>query len=99
MIETEREPKILAALGRFPGVALLDARQIGKTTLARRIAAAKPGAVFLDLERPSDAAKLTEPELFLGPLADRLAFVSVHSGAKWCILTPCQSPKNWSAKA
>jgi len=47
-------------------------RQVGKTTLARRVAAAKPGAVFLDLERPSDAAKLAEPELFLGPLADRL---------------------------
>lgn len=72
MIERELQPKILAALGQFPCVALLGARQVGKTTLARRIAAAKPGAVFLDLERPSDVAKLAEPELFLGPLADRL---------------------------
>jgi hypothetical protein len=72
MIDRELEPKILAALGQFPCVALLGARQVGKTTLARRVAAAKPGAVFLDLERPSDAAKLAEPELFLGPLADRL---------------------------
>lgn len=72
MIKRDLEPQILAALGQFPCVALLGARQVGKTTLARRIAAAKPGAVFLDLERPSDAAKLIEPELFLGPLADRL---------------------------
>ena len=72
MIKRDLEPKILAALERFPCVALLGARQVGKTTLARRIAAAKPGAVFLDLERPSDAAKLAEPELFLGPLSDRL---------------------------
>ena len=72
MIERDFEPKILAALRRFPCVALLGARQVGKTTLARRVAAAKSGAVFLDLERPSDAAKLIEPELFLGPLADRL---------------------------
>src|SRR4030067_1776266 len=75
MIKRDLEPKILAALERFPCVALLGARQVGKTTLARRIAAAKPGAVFLDLERPSDAAKLAEPELFLGPLGDRLGVV------------------------
>src|SRR3972149_3853791 len=72
MIERSLEPKIRAALMRFPCVALLGARQVGKTTLARRVAAAKPRAVFLDLERPSDAAKLAEPELFLGRLADRL---------------------------
>ena len=72
MIQRDLEAKILAALGQFPCIALLGARQVGKTTLARRIAAAKPAAVFLDLERPSDAAKLAEPELFLGPLADRL---------------------------
>ncbi len=46
MINRELEPNILAALGQFPCVALLGARQVGKTTLARRIAAAKPGAVF-----------------------------------------------------
>lgn len=72
MIRRDLEPEILASLEQFPCVALLGARQVGKTTLARRVAAAKPGAVFLDLERPSDAAKLIEPELFLGPLADRL---------------------------
>ena len=72
MIQRHLEPEIRAALRRFSCVALLGARQVGKTTLARRIAAAQPGAVILDLERPSDAAKLIEPELFLGPLAGRL---------------------------
>jgi hypothetical protein len=26
-------------------------------------------------------------------------FVSVHSGAKWCMLITCRSPKSWSVKA
>lgn len=32
-------------------------------------------AVMLDLERPTDLVKLTEPELFLEPLADRLVII------------------------
>ena len=30
---------------------------------------------MLDLERPSELAKLAEPELFLEPLADRLVIL------------------------
>mgnify|MGYP001559455736 CR=1 FL=1 len=37
MIARDLEPKILAALGQFPCVALLGARQVGKTTLARAV--------------------------------------------------------------
>ena len=33
------------------------------------------GADYLDLERPSDAARLTDPELYLEPLADRLVIL------------------------
>ena len=36
----------------------------------------KPGqAVYLDMERPSDAAKLSDAELYLEPLADRLVIL------------------------
>ncbi|HVK54451.1 MAG TPA: ATP-binding protein [Burkholderiales bacterium] len=59
-------------LTQFPAVALLGARQVGKTTLAKSIVATSSNAVYLDLERPSDAAKLAEPELFLQRLQDRL---------------------------
>lgn len=52
------------ALNSFPVVGLIGSRQVGKTTLAREIAS-KQNAVFLDLERPSDLAKLEEPELYL----------------------------------
>lgn len=50
----------------FPAVGMIGARQVGKTTLAREIASKANGpAIYLDLERPSDRAKLTEPEIYL----------------------------------
>ncbi len=49
-------------LGAFPVVALLGARQVGKSTLARQIAAAWPeGNTFFDLEDPADEARLAQP--------------------------------------
>lgn len=54
------------SLRLFPAVALVGARQVGKTTLARAVCEDWPGqAIYLDLERPSDLAKLQEPELYL----------------------------------
>src|SRR5260221_14309602 len=48
-------------------VALLGARQVGKTTLARQIAAAWRGpTTFFDLEDPRHLARLAEPMLALG---------------------------------
>jgi predicted AAA+ superfamily ATPase len=55
-------------------VALLGSRQAGKTTLARTLTLNKP-IVYLDLERPSDLAKLADPELFLGQQAGRLVVI------------------------
>jgi uncharacterized protein len=55
-----------------PAVLLVGPRQVGKTTLARALAAAQPGAVFLDLERAADRAQLSEPELFLARHRQRL---------------------------
>ncbi len=54
-------------LRRTPVVALLGARQVGKTTLARQLAAAWRGPVLhLDLEDPRDLARLDDPLLALG---------------------------------
>lgn len=56
-------------LRQFRMVGLLGARQVGKTTLAREIAASFRGpATHFDLERPEDLARLREPELALAPL-------------------------------
>ncbi|MDH3604211.1 MAG: ATP-binding protein, partial [Candidatus Tectomicrobia bacterium] len=53
-------------LTRYPVVAILGARQVGKTTLARQLAAraSTPTTVF-DLENPDDLAQLDEPMLAL----------------------------------
>jgi uncharacterized protein len=56
-------------LASVPCVALIGARQVGKTTLAGQIAETWAGPVHrFDLELPSDVARLNEPELALGPL-------------------------------
>ena len=60
------------ALNNFPVVAILGPRQCGKSTLAKRIVSESVDAIHLDLERPSDLAKLTEPELFLPLHRDHL---------------------------
>ena len=61
------------ALASFPVVALVGSRQVGKTTLARVIGRSHArGAVYLDLELPSDAAKLGDPETYLEGHTDRL---------------------------
>ncbi|MEO8342477.1 MAG: ATP-binding protein [Gallionella sp.] len=72
MLKRRLYPIIELALKQFPAVALLGPRQAGKTTLARNITAGRAGSLYLDLERPSDLAKLADPELFLSRYADRL---------------------------
>ena len=56
-------------------MALLGPRQIGKTTLARDIAAQMPDSVYLDLENPRDAARLADPVRYLELHADRLVIL------------------------
>ncbi|BCK86878.1 putative protein [Sideroxyarcus emersonii] len=75
MINRRLLPDVMCALAEFPAVALLGPRQAGKTTLARIIADMQQGAIRLDLERPSDLAKLADPELFLSRQGDRLVIL------------------------
>lgn len=65
------------SLAEFPVTALLGPRQVGKTTLARLVAAGMlpDKAVYLDLELPSDLAKLAEPELYLQSHQNRLVVI------------------------
>jgi len=72
MINRRLLPAIEHTLAKFPAVALLGPRQAGKTTLARIVANERPGSLYLDLERPSDLARLADPELFLSRHADQL---------------------------
>ncbi len=62
-------------LRQQPAVVLLGPRQVGKTTLAREVAAAWPGAVFLDMEDESDRARLAQPPAFFARYRDRLVVI------------------------
>jgi predicted AAA+ superfamily ATPase len=56
-------------LARHRIVAILGARQVGKSTLARQLQERRRGVVTVfDLEDPADLARLAEPMLVLGPL-------------------------------
>ncbi|WP_428275521.1 ATP-binding protein [Candidatus Palauibacter sp.] len=71
--------RVRLLLGEFPVVALLGARQVGKTTLARQLAAAysEPVAWF-DLEDPADLARLDDPGLELRPLNGLVVLDEIH---------------------
>jgi predicted AAA+ superfamily ATPase len=57
-------------LANFPVVALLGPRQVGKTTLARQLAAHWSGPVrHFDLEDPEDLSRLADPAFVLRPLS------------------------------
>jgi len=76
MIQRRLAQTIIQSLSRFPAVGLVGARQVGKTTLAKHLATQLAGnVVYLDLERPSDLGKLTEPELYLERHANALVIL------------------------
>jgi predicted AAA+ superfamily ATPase len=56
-------------LSRFPVVALIGPRQVGKTTLAKALAGGWSGPTrHFDLEDPDDQARLADPAFVLRPL-------------------------------
>jgi len=67
MIDRELHARqITGLLRRFPVVAILGARQVGKTTLAASIAPTLSNHISrFDLENPSDLARLADPMLAL----------------------------------
>ncbi len=66
MLQRLIQTAVFEQLHSSPAVALLGPRQVGKTTLAHHIASGwKKPSLYLDLERPSDLAKLSDPELYL----------------------------------
>lgn len=71
MIARRLRTQVIDLLGEYPVVALLGARQVGKTTLAQSILADRQG-VYLDLELASARAKLDDPESYLAANAQQL---------------------------
>lgn len=77
MLARRLRPIIEKSLDRLPGVVLLGPRQVGKTTLARSIAArrGKNAAVYLDLERPLDVRRLHDADTFLRAQTGKLVVI------------------------
>ena len=69
------ELSLRQALSRSPAVALIGARQVGKTTLARHVAQQLEGTLYLDLETSADLRKLEEAEPFLRAQVGRLTIL------------------------
>lgn len=66
--------KLKESMSKVPAVALLGARQVGKTTLAKSIAK-HMDAIYLDLESPEDLLKLSDPVSFLSTQSDKLVIL------------------------
>lgn len=70
------EEKIIQLASYFPAVAIVGPRQVGKTSLSKRVQdlIGKP-SVYLDLESPDDLQRLNNPSLLLDGLADQLVIL------------------------
>lgn len=74
MIPRRLTSLLVSRLASTSAVALLGSRQVGKTTLALGFDPGKPKH-YLDLERPSDLAKLADPELYLTGFRNQLVIL------------------------
>ena len=73
MLTREAFEIVQTRLVQFDSVALIGPRQVGKTTLARQIAAEwRSGAKYLDLENPADRRLLDDPVAYLSTHASQL---------------------------
>lgn len=65
MIKRRALTAVRQLLAEFPAVCILGPRQVGKTTLALDLVEKYgPASVYLDLELPSDSARMADPEGF-----------------------------------
>lgn len=74
MFQRTATQSVTSALGRQAAVGLIGPRQVGKTTLALEIGGRSP-SIYLDLQNPTDRAKLAEPRLYLAGHADKLVIL------------------------
>jgi len=71
LIKREAGARVRNLLADFPAVAILGPRQCGKTSLARSLLS-QARSLYLDLERPRDAERLRDADLFLGQHREEL---------------------------
>ncbi len=71
MLERWITQRLHNSIAQFSAVALLGARQVGKTTLAKAISR-EQSSLYLDLEAPEDLLKLSDPGSYLSSNSDKL---------------------------
>lgn len=72
LITRNIESRINNSLSKNPVTAIIGARQVGKSTLAKMIIKKDTASIYLDLERPSDRVQLTDAEAFFNLHKDKL---------------------------
>jgi predicted AAA+ superfamily ATPase len=76
MVHRHIQKEISLLMKQFPAVAILGARQVGKTTLAKQLAASqKYPTLYLDLENPLDVRRLSDPFTFLTANKDKCIII------------------------
>lgn len=68
------EKSVETSLLHFPAVAIIGARQSGKTTMVKHLFADKSNVAYLDLERDADLRKLADAELFFNAYSKSTLF-------------------------
>ena len=74
-IKRRLEEHVRRALERNPVTAVIGPRQCGKSTLVKHLREEMGSSVYLDLERPSDLVKLSDPELFFSRHKEELVCI------------------------
>ncbi len=76
MIKRKLDVELRQLMKTFPAVAILGARQVGKTTLAKSLAK-KKGVVseYIDLENPNDRRKLADTFSYLTSVENKLVII------------------------
>lgn len=76
MIHRRLDDLLAARLRDTPAVVLLGPRQVGKTTLAQKVAREYGAAArYLDLERPADLRRLEDPDAYLRAQQGQLVII------------------------
>jgi len=75
MIPRQIEATLRDRLATTAAVVLLGPRQVGKTTLAQKIASSNAQSIYLDLERPADRRRLDDADHYLRLQQGRLVVI------------------------
>ncbi len=72
MIARFLEADIEKSLVNYPVTAIIGARQVGKSTLAKKVVGQRQNSLYIDLEKPSDRALLSDAETYFYLHRDKL---------------------------